>query len=137
IKKARQQITEKAAVSDEEARRAYGKQNDRIDLLFASFSPADVKGEVKLTEQELNSYIQGHQEQFRTPEQISLFYIVVNPAMVAAKLHVTDEEAQTYYQKNIDRFQGKDGFLPFAEVKERAKEAALQAKGAREAYEMA
>ncbi|MGD0845891.1 MAG: peptidyl-prolyl cis-trans isomerase, partial [Geobacteraceae bacterium] len=87
--------------------------------------------------QELNSYIQGHQEQFRIPEQISLFYIVVNPAMVAAKLHVTDEEAQTYYQKNIDRFQGKDGFLPFAEVKERAKEAALQAKGAREAYEMA
>lgn len=137
IKKARQKITEKAAVSDEEARRAYGKQNDKIELLFASFSPADVKGEVKLTEQELNSYIQGHQEQFRTPEQISLFYVVVDPAKVAAKLHVTDEEAQTYYQKNIDRFQGKDGFLPFAEVKERAKEAALQANGAREAYEMA
>ncbi|MGD0843642.1 MAG: SurA N-terminal domain-containing protein, partial [Geobacteraceae bacterium] len=80
IKKARQKIMEKAAVSDEEARRAYGKQNDKIELLFASFSPADVKGEVKLTDQELNSYIQGHQEQFRTPEQISLIYVVVDPA---------------------------------------------------------
>ncbi|HEX2770458.1 MAG TPA: peptidylprolyl isomerase, partial [Geobacteraceae bacterium] len=137
IKKARQKFGDKAAVSDEEARRAFGKQNDKIELLFASFSPAEVKGEVKLTEPELNSYIQGHQEQFRTPEQISISYVVVDAARVAVKLHVTDEEAQSYYQKNIDRFQGKDGFLPFAEVKERAKEAALQAKGAREAYEMA
>ena len=52
-------------------------------------------------------------------------------------MKVTDEEAQTYYQKNIDRFQGKDGFLPFAEVKDRAKAAALQVKAAKEAYEMA
>jgi peptidyl-prolyl cis-trans isomerase D len=50
---------------------------------------------------------------------------------------VTDEEVQTYYQKYIDRFQGKDGFLPFAEVKEQAKTGALQAKAAKEAYGIA
>jgi peptidyl-prolyl cis-trans isomerase D len=92
---------------------------------------------VKLSEQELNSYLQGHQEQFRSPEQISLSYIVVDPAKVAAKVNVSDEDAQNYYQKNIDRYQGKEGILPFADVKERAKADALKFKAAREAYEMA
>jgi peptidyl-prolyl cis-trans isomerase D len=137
IRKTKEKVIGKAAVSDEEALQAFRKQNDKINLSFASFSPAEVKGEVKLTEQELNSYLQGHQEQFKTPEQVSLSYIVVDPAKAAAKLSVSDEEAQTFYQKYIDRFQGKDGFLPFAEVKEQARAAALRDKGARQAYEMA
>jgi peptidyl-prolyl cis-trans isomerase D len=137
VKKARQKVKDKAAVSDEEALQEFKKRNDKINLQFASFSPAEVKGEVKLTEQELNSYLQGHQEQFRSPEQISLSYIVVDPAKVAAKVNVSDEDAQNYYQKNIDRYQGKEGILPFADVKERAKADALKFKAAREAYEMA
>lgn len=137
VKKMRQKVREGATVTDEEALRTFRKQNDKIDLLYTSFSPADVKAEVKLTEQDLNGYIQEHQEQFKTPEQITLSYIVVDPTRVAAKMSVTDEEAQTYYQKYIDRFQGKDGFLPFTEVKERAKAGALQVKAAREAYGMA
>jgi peptidyl-prolyl cis-trans isomerase D len=137
IRKTKEKVIGKAAVTDEEALRAFRKQNDKINLSFASFSPDEVRGEVKLTEEELNSYLQGHQEQFKTPEQISVSYIVVDPAKVAAKMSVSDEEAQTFYQKNIDRFQGKDGFLPFAEVKEQARAAALRDKGARQAYEMA
>lgn len=137
IKKARQKVQDKATVSDEEALQAFKKQHDRIDLQFVTFSPADVKGEVKLTEQDLNSYVQSHQEQFKSPEQISLSYLLLEPAKIAAKTTVSDEEAQSYYQKNIDRYQGKEGILPFAEVKERAKADALKAKAAKEAYEMA
>jgi peptidyl-prolyl cis-trans isomerase D len=137
IKKTRQKVQEKATVSDDEALQAFRKQNDKINILFTSFAPADVKGEVKLTEQDLNSYLQGHQEQFKTPEQISLSYVVVDPARVAAKVTVSDEEAQAYYQKNIDRYQGKEGILPYAEVKERVKADALRFKAGKEAYELA
>jgi len=137
VKKARQKVQEKASISDEEALQLFKKQHDKVELQFASFAPADVKSEVKVTEQDLNSYLQSHQERFKTPEQLSLTYLVVDPAKVAAKIAVTDEEAQTYYQKNIDRYQGKEGILPFAEVKDRAKADALKAKAAMEAYEMA
>jgi peptidyl-prolyl cis-trans isomerase D len=137
VRKAKQKILEKAVVTDEDILNAFRKQNDRINLLFESFTASDVKGEIKLTGQDLDSYLQRHQEQFRTPEQISLSYILIEPAKVAGKLNVTDEEAQTFYQKNIDRFQGKDGFLPFAEVKDRARAEALRDKAARQAYEMA
>lgn len=137
VKKARQKIKDGVTVSDEEALQAFKKQNDKVDLLYTSFSPSDVRGEVKLSEQDLNGYLQNHQEEFKTPEQISLLYIVIDPAKVATKLTVTDEEAQTYYQKNIDRYQEKGGILPFNEVKERVKADTVKAKGAKQAYEMA
>jgi peptidyl-prolyl cis-trans isomerase D len=137
IQMARKKISDAAAVSDDEALQSFRKRNDTIELSFASFSPADVKGEIKLSEQDLNAYLQAHQDKFRTPEQISLTYCIIDPASVAGKLTLSDEEAQTFYQKNIDRYQGKGGILPYAEVKDRVKTDALVFKSARQAYEMA
>lgn len=137
IKKMRQQIESRAQVSDDDALQAFKKQHDKVDLQFVAFSPADVKGEVKLSDQDLNAYLQGHPEQFKTVEEVSIAYCLVDPAKAAAKTTVSDEETQTYYQKNIDRYQGKGGILPFTEVKDRAKADALKAKAARDAYEMA
>ena len=137
IQKARQQIKDKVTVTDEEALQAFKKQNDKIDLWHVSFAPADVKGEVKLSDQDLNSYLQGHQDQFKTPEQISVSYAVLDPSTVAAKQTVSDAEAQAFYQKNIDRYQGKGGILPYAEVQARVQADAQAFKGARQAYEMA
>lgn len=135
VKKARQQITDKAQVSDDDALAAYKKKNDKVELQFVSFSPEEVRGEVKLNEQDLTAYLQAHQEQFKTPEQISISYTLVTPDRFVATVSVTDEEVQTYYQRNIDRYQGKGGILPFAEVKDRAKGDALKAKAAKQAYE--
>jgi peptidyl-prolyl cis-trans isomerase D len=137
IKKARKTITDKAQVSDDEALTAWKKQNDKVQLQFASFSPAELRNEVKLTDQDLTSYLQGHEQQFKTPEQISLSYTLVDPAKVAGKVSVTDDEAQTYYQRNIDRYQGKGGILPYAEVKDKVRTDALKAKSAKQAYELA
>jgi peptidyl-prolyl cis-trans isomerase D len=137
VKKAKQQIKDKATVSDDEALQHYKKQHDKVDLQFVSFSPAEVKGSIRLTEQDLNSYLQAHQDRFKTPEQVSVSYCIVDPAKVAAKLAVSDDEAQAFYQKNIDRYQNKGEILPFAQVKERARADALRAKGAKEAYEQA
>ncbi len=136
IKKARQKITDKAQVSDDEALSLYKKRNDRVDLQFVSFSPADVRGEVKLTEQDLTTYLQGHQALFKTQERISIAYTLIDPVKTAGQVSVTEEETQTFYQRNIDRYQGKGGILPYVEVKEKAKADALKAKAAKQAYEM-
>lgn len=137
IKKARQQVKDKATVSDEDAQAYYHKKNDKIELSYALFTPAAVKGEVQVTDQDLTTYLQAHQEQFKAPEQIDLEYALVDPAMLTAKMSVTDEEIQSYYQKNIDRYQGKGGILPLAEVKDKAKTDAIRAKAAKQAYELA
>jgi len=137
VKKARQNIKDKVQVSDDEALQAFKKQRDKVDLQFVSYSPADVRKEIKLSDQELASYLQSHQEEFKSPEQISISYALLEPSKVASRVTVSEEEAQTFYQKNIDRYQGKGGILPYAEVKERAKSDALRAKSAKQAYEMA
>ena len=135
--KARQKVQAGVTVSDDEALQAFKKHNDKIELYLASFSPAEVRGEVKLSEQDLNAYLQAHQDKFKTPEQVSIAYCILDPAVVAGKLTLSDSEAQTFYQKNIDRYQGKGGILPYEEVKDRVKTDALLFKGARQAYEMA
>jgi peptidyl-prolyl cis-trans isomerase D len=136
-KKARKSIQDKATVSDAEAQTYFHKKNDQIGLSYTTVAPADVVAEVKLSEQELNSYLQSHQEQFKTPEQISLQFVLFDPASVSAKVAVSDEEIQSHYQKNIDRYQGKGGILPLTEVKDRVRADALKAKASKQAYELA
>jgi peptidyl-prolyl cis-trans isomerase D len=137
IQKARQQIQDKAVVTDDEALQAFRKKNDRIELSFVAFSPAELQKEVKLTDQDLNSYLQSHQDAYKTPEMIRVAFTLLDPATIAAKQTLTNEEAQSFYQKNIDRYQGKGGILPYTEVQERVKSDARAFKGARQAYEMA
>jgi peptidyl-prolyl cis-trans isomerase D len=137
LKKAREKIMDQVKVTDAEALQVFKKQHDKVDLLFASYSPAVVMGEVKLSEADLDTFLQKHQDEFRIPERISISYILLNPDSIATGLSVNNEEMLTYYQKNIDRYQVKGNILPFEEVKDRVKADALKLKAVKQTYEMA
>jgi len=137
IKKTRDTVKNKVQVTDQELLQQYKKENDKVDLQYVSYSPADVRGEVKLTDQDLNKYLQAHETEFKTPEEVSIAYTVITPAKSAGNVTVTEEEVQTFYQKNIDRYQGKGGILPLAEVKDQVKADAQKQKAAKDAYEKA
>ena len=137
LKNARQSDKDKAVVTDEEALAQYKKENDKLDLEYVAYSPSDVLAEVKLSEADLNEYLQKNQNDFKTPEKVALSYILLDPSSQAAKLNVSEEEIQTFYQKNIDRWQGKDGILPLNEVKDKVKAEALRQKAAKQAFELA
>ena len=137
LQKARQSVKDKVTVSDDEALAQYRKENDKIDLEYVAYAPSDVIGEVRLTEAELNDYLQKNQEAFRTPEKLALSYIVLDPSTLAGQLPLSEDEIQTFYQKNIDRWQGKDGILPFKEVRDKVRVEALKQKAAKQAFELA
>ncbi|HEX9079448.1 MAG TPA: SurA N-terminal domain-containing protein [Desulfuromonadaceae bacterium] len=137
LQKARQSVKDKVTVSDDEALAQYKKENDKIDLEYVSYAPSDVIGEVKLTEAELNDYLQKNQGAFKTPEKVALSYIVLDPSTLAPQLTLSEDEIQTFYQKNIDRWQGKDGILPLKEVRDRVRAEALKQKAAKQAFELA
>ena len=137
LKKTRQSVKDKAIVTDADALAQFKKENDKIDLEYVTFSPSEVVNEVKLTDADLNDYLQKNQNDFKTPEKVALSYILLDPALQAAKTTVSEEEIQTYYQKNIDRWQGKDGILPLNEVKEKVKSEALKQKAAKMTFELA
>ena len=137
IKKTIQKVTDQAKVTDAEALQIFKKQHDKIDLLYTSFSPAEVRSEVKLSEQDLGKFLQNHQDMFKTPEQVSISYALLPPAKVAAGLSASNEEIQEFYRKNIDRYQEKGNILPFESVTEQVKTDTLQFKAAKQAYELA
>jgi len=137
MRKARKSVMDKVKVSDMEAIQAYRKKRDKINLQFVSFAPAEMQTQIKVTDQDLNGFLQKHEKEFRTQEEISLSYVLLTPDKVASKVTVTPEEIQNFYDKNRDRYQGKEGILPFEEVKERVKGDTLKFKSAKQAYEMA
>lgn len=137
LKKTRQSIKDKAVVTDEDALAHFKKENDKIDLEYVAYAPSEVMAEVKLTEAELNDFLQKNQNDFKTPEKVALSYVLLDPASLAAGMTVTEEEVQTFYQKNIDRWQGKAGILPLSEVKDKVKSEALRQKAAKQAFELA
>jgi len=137
MEKARKEVVGKVTVSDDDLLKFYRKTRDRLDLQFVSFSPDEMRSTIKVTDQELNSYLQQHAKEFMTSEEISISYTLLTPDQAAAGQKVSDEEIQTYYQKNIDRYQVKGEILPLVEVKERVKADALKLKAAKQAYETA
>ena len=137
LRKVRQSIKDKAVVSDADALSQYKKENDKLDLEYVAYAPADVVAEVKLSDADLNEYLQKNQNDFKTAEKVALSYILLDPASQAAKTTVSEEEIQTFYQKNIDRWQGKDGIQPLTEVKEKVKAEAIKQKTAKQMFELA
>lgn len=137
LKKVRQSIRDKAVVTDADALAQYKKENDKLELEYVSYAPADVAAEVKLSEADLASYLQNNPNEFKTAEKVAITYIMLDPTSQAAKTSLSEEEIQTFYQKNIDRWQGKDGILPLTEVKEKVKAEALKQKAAKQLFEQA
>lgn len=137
LKKVRQSIKDKAVVTDADALAQYKKDNDKLELEYVAYAPSDVASEVKLSEAELNDYLQKNPNEFKTAEKVALSYILLDPVAQAEKTTVSEEEIQTFYQKNIDRWQGKDGIQPLTEVKEKVKTEAIKQKAAKQLFEQA
>ncbi len=137
LRKVRQLIKDKAVVTDADALAQYKKENDKLELEYVAYAPSDVAAEVKLSEAELNDFLQKNPNDFKTAEKVALSYVLLDPASQAAKTSVSEDEIQTFYQKNIDRWQGKDGIQPLADVKEKVKAEAIKQKAAKQLFEQA
>ena len=137
LNKTVQTLRSKVTVSDAEALEFFKKENDKISLEYASFSPEDLLSEVKPTEKDLSEYLQKNQHEFRTDEKIAVSYITFDPATLLHSLSLTEDEIQTFYQKNIDRWQENGDIRPLSEVREQVKSEALNQKASRQAFELA
>jgi len=137
LKKVRQSVKDKVVATDADTLSQFKKENDQLNLEYVGYSPVDVASEVKLSDADLNEYLQKNQNDFKTAEKVALSYILLDPAAVSAKTTVSEEEIQTFYQKNVDRWQGKDGIQPLSEVKDKVKADAIKQKTAKQLFELA
>lgn len=138
IDKTRKAVMDKVTISDDEALKQFHKEQDKLELSYASFAAADVAGEVKLTEADLQDFLTKNAEKFKNPEKIALSWFKLEHTAQSAGAAPTTEELDTFYRKNLDRYMDKDNApLPYEQVKERVKADAVRQKASKALYEKA
>jgi peptidyl-prolyl cis-trans isomerase D len=65
ISKAGKSVADKVTLTDQDLLLYFRKTNDKIDLQYVSYSPAEVRSSVTATDQELTSYLQQHERSSR------------------------------------------------------------------------
>ena len=71
MEKLRASITDWLAVSDKELQEEYKRRNDKVKLAVVGFNADSFRPDVSASDQEISSYFEGHQADFRIPEKRS------------------------------------------------------------------
>lgn len=138
LAKARAAVMNKVTLSDEELLKQYHREQDKLELSYVTFSAAELTGEVKPADADLQEYLQKNADRFKSPEKVAIAYLLLPHTGQTAGLQVTADETEAFYRKNLDRYLGKDNSpLPFEQIQDRVRADALRQKAAKQLYEQA
>ncbi len=79
-------------------------QNQLRDIRFAVIGAAQFKEKVEVSDDEVKTYYQTHQDRFQTQEQVKVDYIALNADKLSKDIHITEDDIKNYYQENIARY---------------------------------
>jgi peptidyl-prolyl cis-trans isomerase D len=148
MEKLRASITDWLAVSDKELQDEYKRRNDKVKLAVVAFNADSFRPDVSASDQEVASYFESHQADFRIPEKRKVKYVLVDVDAMRSKVAVSASDLQRAYNDNIQQYttpeqirashillkaDGKDD----AAVKAKAEELAKQAKAGADFAELA
>jgi peptidyl-prolyl cis-trans isomerase D len=91
-------------VTDEEAKREYRRENEKVALEYIQFSPKDFTKKVSMDATAINAWFAKHKTEFRVPEKRSFDLIVASNGDFAQSAQVSDQELRRRYQENIDSY---------------------------------
>ncbi len=107
--KVRERLQQGASISEDEVKKAFHNENDKINLTLAWLTPALVETKVKVDEKGLQEFFEKNKEQFRVPEKVAIRYLQFDPALYQSELApFTDEELERFYRRNLDQFEIKE-----------------------------
>jgi peptidyl-prolyl cis-trans isomerase D len=102
-------ITAGVAVSDEEIRQEYRKQNAKVKVQYAVLSSEDLKKKINPTDAELKAFYDQNKAKYENsvPEKRKATYALVSSATAFEQLKakVTPEQMQQYYDQHKQEFQ--------------------------------
>ncbi len=86
IKKLIDHVAPEVALSDAELKKIYQKRNEKITLEYVLFNASDYGKNATATDNEINTFYEQHQEQFRQPPSIVLNYVQTKDKALADTL---------------------------------------------------
>jgi peptidyl-prolyl cis-trans isomerase D len=100
----RRMVTDNVLVSDEELRRTFKQNNDKIQIEYAKVAAQSFRDQIQPDEEKIQAYYQQNQTRYRTHEERSVKVMKIRAEDVPAP-EVSDAELRAYYDRNIERFE--------------------------------
>jgi peptidyl-prolyl cis-trans isomerase D len=103
--KIREKVLKDVAVTDQELKDRYFKENRKIDLSFVVVEGDGTKGAAAVSDDEAKEYLKKNASDFMVPARVNAFYAYAGYEEMAARAKFTDEEIKAYYEANKNRFE--------------------------------
>ncbi len=91
-------------VTEQEVLEYYTFINEKINIGFVEFKPADFKTSVKFDQDALKNYLETHKERYRIPKKINVAYVEIDPVAFKGGIKVTEKEIQSFYEYNNESY---------------------------------
>jgi peptidyl-prolyl cis-trans isomerase D len=101
-------IKDGVQVTESEMRDAFLHEKEKVNVEYLRVEPDQFAAHVEVSEPDVATYYQQHQELFRKPEQVRVAYVVIAPEALAAQLEITDERLAQYYEEHKEDFRQEE-----------------------------
>ncbi len=106
--RAQNAVANQARVSLFELWQEYVLISEKIKLKIASYPAAEMAKNLKVTDDELQSYLTEHQDEYRIPTKRRYAYVKMTREEIAKSLTPTPEQIQSFFDQNAAQFTRKD-----------------------------
>lgn len=107
LEKLQQVMAQNLFVSDAAVEAALREEAERAEIAYVQLPAAQV-GNVQASQEELQTYLSEHPDEFRQPEQRRVSYLLVDQNRVAQESAPSDAELQAFYRENADEFRTEE-----------------------------
>lgn len=94
-----QGLTNSDFLLDDERQRLTQLQNQTRSFRYHIIKPEDVDARIDISDDDLQSYYDAHQSEFRRPEEVRLNYVILDQADMAKDIEVDDQTLREAYAK--------------------------------------
>jgi peptidyl-prolyl cis-trans isomerase D len=86
-----------------EIKRQQALKAEQRDYEYVIFNSADLKKDIKLTAEDIQTFYDANKQRYQTEEKVSVNYVSLNKADSKTDIHVDEEEIDQGYQEYLDQ----------------------------------
>ncbi len=101
----REKVVKDISVTDDDVKKAYMRDNRKIDLAYIALDPSKFVASVEVSEAEAREFLKTNGAIFMEPARVKAFYSYADFAAFTKNVRFTPEEIKGYYEKNSKEFE--------------------------------
>ncbi len=104
VDKVRAKVVKDVTVTESDVKNAFMKENREINFSYALINASDLKGAVKVTDEEARQYLMEHSTDFVLPAKVKAVYVYGEFKAFKKAAAVSDKDIKEYYEKHKESF---------------------------------